>query len=342
MSRSNGLAELAASFELFTTGWQYLFMPDSLRAAPKEEEDFGNGLIPDLDNRPRKSFVLDCFSFLFGDGFPNKDYEERKWRALGGLIRHSYGAVIVEQLAPFMAPQGRDEAQALPVLVHFNGRPEVSEGGAIVYTFQEFMDNPSAQDEPPADHIEARRWQFSAVPFNSLWKVWMFSAINFAGYYFLWLNRHHEWLEPYHLFVEIFFVYSCAFVAIPAIRYFCIAYLNTFVDVENELRQALAAELVEPEPELVARLAERSQFTLLQSASDTISGGDDGQTGQGIIYDSSRDLLEQEIADTLDKTQEKSASQPDIVTAPELPEYLDIEHERQMQERERLWKDDKL
>jgi hypothetical protein len=62
--------------------------------------------------------------------------------------------------------------------------------------------------------------------------------------------------------------------------------LKSFVDLENELRQALAAELVEPELELVTRLA-RSRFALLQTAGDTIGGG--GLPDKAVICKSAKD-----------------------------------------------------
>lgn len=390
----NALSGVGDLLEFLCNGWQYVFLPDGMRYKSHERGDLQPGLIPTLDDRPRKSFVLDCFSFLFGDGVPNRDFEERRYRALAALIRRAGGALIVEQIAPFMAPVGHGEAQALPVVVHFDGRPEVSEKGVIVYKFAEFSElselsnglegaaqlemektgaswaakeavKESAKEavteaakvggkekekqeiQEVENYLLARRWQFSTVPFSSLWKVWMFSALNFAGYYCLWAARHEALFLPYRLYIDIFFWYSCAFVVIPALRYFCIAYLNTFIDVENELRQALYQRLGDPEElegELGERLNERLQF-----ADAGLVNKQTEARAESIVYDSGREIIEQAglgaaSADNLssgafelsapDSAADKRGGRID-----ELPSYIDAEHEARIREEERLWKE---
>ena len=38
-------------------------------------------------NGEQLSFVESIFSFVFGDGDPNADFEERRWQRLGEMIR---------------------------------------------------------------------------------------------------------------------------------------------------------------------------------------------------------------------------------------------------------------
>jgi hypothetical protein len=40
-----------------------------------------------LDAGQQMSFLEAVFSFVFGDGDPNMDWEERRWRALGSHIQ---------------------------------------------------------------------------------------------------------------------------------------------------------------------------------------------------------------------------------------------------------------
>lgn len=268
-------------FLTLSAGFQSLFIPKPTHPPAGIMDD--QSLIPDLDERQEKSFVMDCYSFLFGDGFPNKDFEERKWKALGRLIHQNGGALIVEQMAPFLAPKGTGEALALQAVVHFNGRPQVSETGAIIYTFEEFLKNSSDDKQAPPAYLEAKRWQFTEVPFNAIWKVWMFSSLNFCGYYLLWLNRGNLFVHHFLPFTETLLIYSCAFLIFPAIRYMVTPFLNTYIDIENDLRLALASELNDPSAAIAAKLSEREKFVITPEL----------KASDEIIYDSSKSIKEQ-------------------------------------------------
>lgn len=49
------------------------------------------------------SFIESVYSFVFGDGDPNFNLEERRYRQIAQLIRENGGAVTAEQLAPYLA-----------------------------------------------------------------------------------------------------------------------------------------------------------------------------------------------------------------------------------------------
>lgn len=42
------------------------------------------------------------FSFLFGDGDPNWNLEQRRIRAIASLIRHNNYVVVAEQVRPYL------------------------------------------------------------------------------------------------------------------------------------------------------------------------------------------------------------------------------------------------
>lgn len=98
-------------------------------------------------DRKEMSFLESVYSFVFGDGDPNFNFEERRWKAVATLIRANRGAVTAEQLAPLLdPPSDRDESSAvvdesfvLPALTRFQGHPEVTSSGDIIYVFPNFM-----------------------------------------------------------------------------------------------------------------------------------------------------------------------------------------------------------
>lgn len=82
----------------------------------------------------KADFFLEVFSFLFGDGDPNSNIDKLRWQYIAKLIVDRGGVITEEELAPYL--EGR-KSSILPVLVRFNGRPEVTENGGIVYVFEE-------------------------------------------------------------------------------------------------------------------------------------------------------------------------------------------------------------
>jgi len=94
----------------------------------------------------RMGFLESVFSYVFGDGDPNRRRKEESLRAAARLIRDNYGVVTAEQLAPLLSPEQPppdgssdsiyvDESFVLDVLVALNGAPEVTDRGELVYVF---------------------------------------------------------------------------------------------------------------------------------------------------------------------------------------------------------------
>jgi len=118
---------------------------------------YGNFWGLQVEPPPKMSFFESVFSFVFGDGDPNKTLrEETRWQLIGEAIAQNGGAVVAEQIAPFLDPpegsgdggepdgqRGLDRAM-LPVLLRFRGRPEVGPAGDIVYVFPELQESRGA------------------------------------------------------------------------------------------------------------------------------------------------------------------------------------------------------
>ena len=110
---------------------------------------------------PPMSFPEALFSFAFGDGDPNKALPAARTRALAEVIRANGGAVVAEQLAPYLDPPADlpnargaefegvnvDESWVLPACLELGGRPEVADDGTIVYVFDELQAR--ARNSPP-------------------------------------------------------------------------------------------------------------------------------------------------------------------------------------------------
>ncbi|KAF5821463.1 hypothetical protein HanXRQr2_Chr01g0014281 [Helianthus annuus] len=84
-------------------------------------------------------FIEPVFSFVFGDGDPNEGIEEQRWKMIGQYIGSNDGVVTAEELAPYLDVETvvntDDDSYILPVLLHFDGQPQVDKEGNILYRF---------------------------------------------------------------------------------------------------------------------------------------------------------------------------------------------------------------
>jgi len=101
---------------------------------------------------PKKmGFLESTFSYIFGDGNPNRNVEERQLRLLSDLIRNNKGVLTAEQIAPYVLDDVPstpilnddssyvDESYVLPIVTQLDGEPRVTNDGDIVYLFPELQ-----------------------------------------------------------------------------------------------------------------------------------------------------------------------------------------------------------
>ncbi|MCT0225475.1 hypothetical protein [Synechococcus sp. CS-1328] len=161
----------------------------SLRIEPPGRREL-RATKPDQQRQRITLFLESVFSVLFGDGDPNRQLEPRRWRRIGCFLSHQGGAVIAEDLAPLLdlptRPADREraseiaDAAMLPVLLRFDGRPEVSEQGDLAYHFPSLQvrsGRPEAAiwgsqpDAPgtPSPPLRERRIPFSRTSSRQRW-----------------------------------------------------------------------------------------------------------------------------------------------------------------------------
>ncbi len=247
------------------------------------------------------NFLEAIFSFLFGDGNPNADLEDRRWKAIATAIRNQKGAVVAEQLAPYLDEVGQGYAREyeeymLPVLTRFNGRPEVSPEGGLVYHFPELQTSAIEQRlQPIAAYLRELPWRFSQASSGQIALAIGLGGLNLIGALALG-NLLAGGVVAAQMgglvaFVQaIFWVllgYGSAFLTIPLLRYFWIQWRNRKVESRNQSRQNRAVFLNEADQDLQQKMLYAQQF-----AAETIIGTDN------LAYTTEQDLIEQEVEQT--------------------------------------------
>jgi hypothetical protein len=139
--------------------------------------------------RERRPLYKAVFSFVFGDGDPNASWDEVEKKTVVAFLQTNKGIITLPE---FMAITGlppiKAEERINRYLYEFEGSPEVTEGGAIYFSFPGLLRRKDSIDRTHGFSIPMKRIAaFSSNPGKA--NLW-FSLINGAnvlfGSYFLY------------------------------------------------------------------------------------------------------------------------------------------------------------
>ena len=239
------------------------------------------------------NFFEAIFSFLFGDGDPNADLEDRRWRAIATLIRNNQGTLTAEQVAPYLDNVNLDDSLEdfmLPVLSRFNGIPKVSPEGDLVYYFPELQVT-AANHRPQSvpDYLRELREKFSAASSGQITLAAGLGALNFVGAVILGsMLTGAQVSSEFILFVESIYwflwAYGAAFLGVPLGRYLWLQRKNAKIEARNEQRQSLTRLLASATPTTQRKLSYAKTL-----ATATVLNKEDA------VYTTETDLLDQNI-----------------------------------------------
>lgn len=272
--------------------WFYVFSPNYHRRRVPSQRYTPRGAKASSE----MNFLEAVFSVLFGDGDPNADLEERRWQAIATVIRNHKGSVIAEQIAPYLDDLGSGysreyEDYMLPVLTRFNGRPEVSPEGGLIYHFPALQVSAERQGVSSVSaYLKEVSRQFSSATSNQVgWAIGL-GVFNLVGVVFLGgllsqgVPLQSSFIALISAIYGFLLVYALGFLVIPVGRYFWLRWQNRQIAERNERRQARAIALNQADESIQAKLAYAQQF-----AAETVVSPED------LIYTTERDLLEQEV-----------------------------------------------
>ncbi len=245
------------------------------------------------------NFFEAVFSFLFGDGNPNANLEERRWQEIATVIRNNRGAVVAEQISPYLDNIGEKYQQEyedymLPVLTRFNGQPEVSPEGQIVYYFPELQVSAAKKRRHSASvYLEEFPWRFSAASSGQTLLCAGLGVVNLVGALVLGSLLRDGTVAAQVgglvAFVQgiywLLLAYGIGFLGVPLVRYFWNQWRNSKIVARNRDRLERARLLVsEKDASLQNKMDYARQF-----ATEKVIGNED------LAYTTESDLLEQEV-----------------------------------------------
>ncbi|MEB3289519.1 MAG: hypothetical protein VKI82_06360 [Leptolyngbya sp.] len=263
----------------------------------------------------KMNFLEAVFSFLFGDGNPNADLEERRWQAMATVVKANGGVVVAEQMAPFLGDLGQGWSQEfedfmIPVLSRFNGVPQVSPEGGIVYQFPDLQI--TAQERKtvsPPRFLQEQPRQFSRASAGQIMGAIALGSANLIAALALGSMLQDNQALVYELgglvalvnsLYWLLLAYGSAFMGIPIVRYFWVQRQNGHILRRNQGREQRAQVLAQ----LDAPLREKISFAKTL-AGQTIVAAED------LAYTTETDLTDQEIAnrDKIDEEWQKLLEQ---------------------------------
>jgi hypothetical protein len=274
--------------------------------------------------KPRTKFLDSTFALLFGSGDPNIRLEQRRWNEIATIIRLNQGVVVSEQLAPYVEGNKGDEDWMLPILRRFNGLPDVTETGHIIYLFPGFISS-SADSEPqqqgrdataPAQNADQLRalvsghlsrqkvikkseahkatlepylkeeeWQFLAEG-GEFESVYLFVALAVAlSCGLLYASSTVHFL---HAFLPLFYGilgYCSIFFVFPLVRWVTNGYRNKAITERNDKRLEASAKLSSATNELRQKLDEARGVAMASLA----------EIDNRVVYTTEKDILEQQF-----------------------------------------------
>ncbi|KAF2307628.1 hypothetical protein GH714_030360 [Hevea brasiliensis] len=215
-----------------------------------------------IDDDGKMNFIESVFSFVFGDGDPNQGIEEERWKLIGQYISSNGGVITAEELAPYLDIQTteqitNDESYILPVLLRFDGQPEIDESKT------------GASEKAMVIGLGGANL-FGVIILGAMLKD---IAVTPSG-----LLKFVSGIFP------LLQIYAGSFFAIPLIRWFLVRKRNADIEKRNQATEQVARTLELPDPSLKQKL-----LSARDMAQKTVIGKD------RIVYSTDRDIIEQDV-----------------------------------------------
>lgn len=214
----------------------------------------------EAEQKEERSGIFEgIYSYIFGDGDPNRNVEEARLREASKVIRRNNGAVTAEQLAPFCDVDDPDEMGSkflveegfvLPIVSQLGGRPEVTEDGDIIYIFDDLLVSARDDDDDlytnDMEYLEEKSVEFSRNPAIGNIAAVGLGVVNLGGAIYLGQVLSSPAIASAQLAgifglvqagYPLLLAYAILFNAIPIARYVYTEKTNAEISARNSARR---------------------------------------------------------------------------------------------------------
>lgn len=233
-------------------------------------------------------FLESCFFFVFGPGDPNANAEDLNWKLLAHKIASCEGIIGEDEISPFlMNRSGRKRAnEILKIVVHFDGIPECSDQGQIIFRFPSLQGiSDTFKGDAPLG-LEEALWEFSGLGVTRTLPVAgmvygnfaLISGLNYVLQFLPWFGS----LPVILVTASAFWFYAGIIAMFPPCRFLLNVARNGPIKARNAARTAAARSLMEPDVAMASRLKELVELRRNVPSSAV-----------QVIYDTEKSYLEQ-------------------------------------------------
>ena len=275
------------------------------------------------EEQERSGIFEGIYSYIFGDGDPNRTVEAARLREASRVIRRNDGAVTAEQLAPFCDVDDPDEVGdnflveegfVLPIVSQLGGEPVVTDDGDIVYLFPDLQVSARGGDRDDGygnedlvlgsgsgsgsgsgvDYLEEKNVDFSRNPAFGNVAAAGLGVVNLGGALYLGQVLASPAMVNVRLAGVFGLVqagypllvgYALLFNAIPAVRYFYNQKKNDEISKRNSARRKWKTYMEVGGSKMKRKL--EAAKTLRQQMRRL-----GGESGEGSVYDTRKQFEE--------------------------------------------------
>lgn len=251
----NFMLDLFYPRSMFSPYYGYYGRYDPYQVQQVQEVDVNQRGRGGREEEERSGILEGVFSYIFGDGDPNRNVEVARLQSAAQVIRENGGSVIAEQLAPFCNVEdpnemegrfGVDESYVLPIVSQLGGIPSVTEDGDIIYSFPDLQVSSNDYEVAFTEKLEEQRLEFNrnGAVGNAL--AGALGAINLGGALYLGQVlsspalvgvRLPAWFGLVQSGYPLLVVYAILFNVIPLARNIYNGKLNNEIEQRNSARR---------------------------------------------------------------------------------------------------------
>jgi hypothetical protein len=245
----------------------------------------GNALQPieNSNNHVKESLAESFKSYLFGDSMAQEKLLDVEMTLVAGLLARKHGVVIEEELRPYLRDDPVCDEVMLHILQSFDGYPEVSDTGTVIYIFPSFASVTS--EAPTPTYLIEPSWRFTHSSPAALTQVVSLATLTIMSA--SWLRAFCLFFAPISGIMQaLSFVIIAAVIVliVPILRLTVIAQLTKRIANRNAGRRKSSELLKSPEPALEKKLQEAGK---VREATPRL------EHNVNVVYTTGKDLLEQ-------------------------------------------------
>ncbi len=213
---------------------------------------------------------------------PGKKDADDQWSSIAAFIRQKKSVLAIEELAPHANLDPSREEHMLPILIRFNGRPEVSAGGHIFYVFPDLTATTAGPKKPRSAAVQ-RFFPTGKINGDAYWYFKFAAILSLFVSCILLAVFNGLGLQPVAILVRLWFALSCSMSLVGLVRWHRFNALARDLDHRKKTTEEYAHALANPTPSLVEKLREVDQYRHQRK----------GKHHKEIVYSTDNDLLEQ-------------------------------------------------